>query len=92
MSNYPPHSHDEKGMPTGEYTAWYSMKQRCLNPDTLDYKDYGGQGIVVWDKWLHSFENFFAHMGKKPSPEMFLDLIDKAYGYEPGNCRWATRK
>ena len=31
-------------------------------------------------------------MGEKPGPGYELDRIDGTRGYEPGNCRWVTRK
>lgn len=30
-------------------------------------------------------------MGERP-PAMTLDRLDGTKGYEPGNCRWATRR
>lgn len=73
---------------SSEYAAWCEMKQRCAD---ATQKNYGGRGIGVCDRWLDSFENFFADMGKKPSPLHSLDRYpDNDGNYELGNCRWAT--
>lgn len=76
---------------TPEHTAWTSMKCRCYAPKTVRYKDYGGRGITVCDRWRDSFNNFFEDMGKRPSPIHSLDRIDVNGNYEPTNCRWATQ-
>ena len=47
---------------TGAYNSWYAMKQRCLNPNNINYARYGGRGITVCERWL-KFENFYADMG-----------------------------
>jgi hypothetical protein len=74
-----------------EYTTWASMIQRCQNSNNRRYKDYGGRGIKVCQRWLASFEEFFADMGKRPEATS-IDRIDVNGDYEPGNCRWATAK
>ena len=71
------------------YRQWWSMIQRCSNPNIAQYRSYGGRGITVCEQWK-KFENFFADMGDPP-PGMTLERINNDKGYEPGNVRWATR-
>ena len=82
-------SHDNR---TTEYTSWLSMRMRCLQPSHDSYARYGGRGITICDRWINSFENFLADMGRKPTPQHSLDRFpDKDGNYEPTNCRWATK-
>lgn len=74
-----------------EHPSWSHMMSRCYRTKDLRYKDYGGRGITVCERWINSFENFVADMGKRPSKEYSLDRIDVNGNYEPSNCRWATQ-
>lgn len=65
------------------------MKSRCDDPRNASYRRYGAKGIRVCDRW-YDFMAFVADMGMRPEGKT-LDRIDGDKGYEPGNCRWATR-
>lgn len=77
------------------YTTWASMRNRCNNPRSPDYKWWGARGVKVCNEWNGSkgFPNFrdhasgLAHYGE---PGRSLDRIDNEGDYEPGNVRWAT--
>ena len=72
------------------YWAWHNMIQRCQNKKNPSWKNYGGRGIQVCERWSN-VETFAEDMGF-PTRGLSLDRINNDGNYEPSNCRWATRK
>jgi hypothetical protein len=81
--------HGMSGSP--EHKTWRGMIKRCTNPNAINYKNYGGRGITVCDRWLNSFENFYADMGEKPSKSHSIDRLNNNLGYSKDNCRWSVQ-
>lgn len=82
------HGASRKGRWTPEYAVWSGMMQRCHNPKSVRFKDYGARGITVCERW-HSFQHFLMDMGPRPHG-LTLDRSRNNEGYAPENCKWAT--
>ncbi|SRR5258705_7102298 len=85
----PRHGHCGRHNESPTYKSWKSMLNRCYFKSCQNYKNYGGRGISVCDRWRYSFSNFLADMGIRPDG-LSLDRINVNGNYEPGNCKWST--
>jgi hypothetical protein len=83
------------GGKSDEYKIWSGIVRRCENVNSRAYKNYGGRGIGICDRWRNGnggrsgYELFLADVGPRPSRNHSIDRIDVDKGYHPGNVRWA---
>lgn len=77
------------------YAIYRGVLNRCYNSHVKAYKDYGGRGITVCDRWISGegdiigFECFVADMGPRPSAKHSVERENPNGNYEPENCHWA---
>jgi hypothetical protein len=75
-----------------EHVIWINMINKCTNPNSKGYKNYGGKGISVCKDWENSFPSFLQDVGKIPSKHHRIVRIDDAGNFDSNNCRWAIGK
>jgi len=87
------HGHSKVGKVSATFKSWSWMIDRCHNPKSSAYPNYGGRGIVVYPRWRgpDGFKNFLKDMGERPEGKSIDRYPDNDGDYYPGNCRWATR-
>ena len=62
------------------------MYDRCFLKSNSSYKNYGGKGVTVCDRW-RCFKLFLEDMGERPDGYVLSRFEDKG-NYEPGNVTW----
>lgn len=80
------------------FSIWHDMNGRCKNKNHSQFKNYGGRGIKVCDRWANSYENFredalnagYDETAKRG--ECTIDRIDVNGDYAPNNVRWVSTK
>jgi hypothetical protein len=66
-------------------------RRTTSDPNSEYFESYGGRGITVCERWK-DFPAFYANMGKRPSKNHSLGRINNDEGYNPGNCKWMTKR
>ena len=89
MYKYKNYNYSQSAHP--DYQCWDSMKRRCLNENHKDFKRYAAKGVKLHASW-NDFWVFIVDMGPRPTAKHSIDRIDNKGNYEPGNCKWSTKK
>lgn len=74
--------------------TYHNIKHRCYNDKCKTYKNYGGRGIKLYDKWIEDIDSFCDYiigLDNYRKDGYSLDRINNNGDYEPGNLRWTDR-
>lgn len=71
------------------------MIERCYDPYSLSYDNYGGRGVTVCDEWIEDKQEFIDWAianGWKNELELDKDILGDGLLYSPTTCCWVTRE
>lgn len=78
---------------SGTYGSFNAMISRCYKKSHKDYIKYGGNGIIVCERWVapapQGFLNFLEDMGERPEGTT-LNRVNGAKIYSRESCEWAN--
>ena len=73
------------------YNIYSCMKQRCYYDKSIEFKNYGGRGIIVCEEWKNDYTKFYNWaINNGYRDNLSIDRIDINGNYEPSNCKWST--
>ncbi len=83
-------THGRTGSP--EFWIWCGMIDRCERPGNKSYKNYGGRGIKICERWRSSFGAFLSDMGPRPTSKHTIERVNNDDNYQPNNCCWLPKR
>lgn len=72
------------------HNIWKGIHNRCRNHNDRAFRNYGGRGIKVCERW-ENFQKFYDDMFPSWIIGLTIDRIDCDGNYELSNCRWISR-
>jgi hypothetical protein len=77
------------------YNIWNGIRNRCTNPNSKDYPEYGGRLCERWYSFINFFEDNFKdyekHVAEFGEKNTTADRFPNCTGiYDASNFRWAT--
>ena len=82
-------------LPSGErdpiHILWKGMIERCHDPKSVGFKNYGARGISVCTEWRDSFKAFRDWaVNNGYAKGLQIDRRENNGSYKPENCRFIT--
>ena len=88
-----PYNATHKLSKTKLYKVWETIRTKCRNPKSSNYRLYGGRGIDICDEWYNDFLAFRDWALSHGYQEgLTIDRINNNQGYSPDNCHWITNR